>query len=442
MKNSEKACLVAALLGLCSASWAQEAPPARTTLPASGSPAATEPAARAPAHATTRAAAAALSDPNALPDVWSDMSPEELEALVTRAQSARLADERQKALEEIQSDLLFEDDAKDAAAAILQKGAADTQQDNIDRIATAFAKADPRFAKGWKLLNDGKFKDAAESLKPLVDAKQTTYLSAVKHYTYAQSLARLADSLAKENKPAESAKTLADAVEAWRDVVINVPQRISFAVSAGVEAAKSFEKLGRFYYAMQMYVFCLRNYAITFSADEVKDMVAKIQRWQETYRDPMGSVAQEMLHVQTRLAATDSGSETQAVEKQLVAVLEDLIKTTEEKQNGGGGENSANNPAQRQGEEEKEKAAGGKGAGGKNQPSSPATVSRLVPGSVERPPKGFSETRPADEQADWSTLPPRQREKLEEMMRKMMSERYRDQVSDYHSALSKERAHE
>jgi hypothetical protein len=40
------------------------------------------------------------------------------------------------------------------------------------------------------------------------------------------------------------------------------------------------------------------------------------------------------------------------------------------------------------------------------------------------------------ESGDWATLPPREKQKLEELRKKVMSERYRDIISKYRTKIS------
>ena len=64
--------------------------------------------------------------------------------------------------------------------------------------------------------------------------------------------------------------------------------------------------------------------------------------------------------------------------------------------------------------------------------------SALVPGAVERPSK-LEKKMENGQGGDWADLPPREKERLQEVGKKLMSERYRDAISDYRNRLAKTR---
>jgi hypothetical protein len=123
-----------------------------------------------------------------------------------------------------------------------------------------------------------------------------------------------------------------------------------------------------------------------------------------------------------------------------------MIKTAEEKASSqpppppkGKGQKKGKKKGEGKGKGEgKEKGKGeGKGKDPKgNNPSSPAKVSALVPGKTARPPRDASAHKHAGD-GDWSTLPPREQERIRQMLRKLISERHKDITSKYHSALTK-----
>jgi len=370
------------------------------------------------------------------------MTPEQLAKLMKAAMVLRLEQERAQVAAEIKGGLLY--DPKDIAAAtkILKEKAANTQQDNIERICKALAKVDLLFGKAYGQMLKKDYKAAAASAAKVVDDQRSTYLSAATFYIYAQCLA--------------GSGRGEDAVEVYREILINMPDRISFAASSALEAAKVYEKIHRLQYAMEMYVYCLDNYALTLSEKESDSIYAKVKEYAKVYSDPFNALAKKMGYVQTRLAAEDSGKDTQKKEEEILALLEDLIKTQEEKQSssqqppppsgctcGGKGKCKACKEAKAKGKG-KGKGKGkdkGKGKGkGKdpsgNNPTNPAKVSALVPGKTARPPRDSTAHKGAGD-GDWSTLPPREQEKIRQMLRKLISERHKDITSDYHSALTK-----
>jgi delta 1-pyrroline-5-carboxylate dehydrogenase len=136
----------------------------------------------------------------------------------------------------------------------------------------------------------------------------------------------------------------------------------------------------------------------------------------------------------------DSGKGTQDKQEKIIAVITDMIKTAEEQQQSSSqsqGQQRQRQPGQGQGEGQ------GQGQGqqpqGTQQPSNPAQVSGLVPGSVARPTMQ-SQTHNTNETGDWATLPPRERQKIEQLRTKVMSERYRDLISKYRTKVAEQKS--
>ena len=246
------------------------------------------------------------------------MSPEQLTELMNAAMVLRLEQERAQVAAEIKGGLLYEPKDIKAALSILKDKPVNTQQDNIDRICKALAKVDILFGKAYRQMLKKDYKAAAASAAKAADDQRATYLSAATFYVYAQSLAG--------DKRGE------DAVEVYRAILINMPDRISFACSAAMQAAKVYEDINRLQYAMEMYAYCLNNYALTLSEKDSKEITAKIEKFGEIYKDPFGTLATKMGYVETRLADEDSGKATQKKEEEIIALMEDLIKTAEEKE--------------------------------------------------------------------------------------------------------------
>ena len=77
---------------------------------------------------------------------------------------------------------------------------------------------------------------------------------------------------------------------------------------------------------------------------------------------------------------------------------------------------------------------GGKASG--KQPTSPA-MSSFLPGGKRGRIRDKSATREGvTEDGDWARLAPRQRERIEQMNKKLMSDRNRDIIRDYHTKLA------
>jgi hypothetical protein len=216
----------------------------------------------------------------------------------------------------------------------------------------------------------------------------------------------------------------------------NMPDRISFAAASARKAAETYETLGRGMYAMQMYGYCLKNYGLTLSRGDFDAMMKKLEALAEVYKDPLAAAAEKMGRVRKRLADNDSGAETQKKEDQIVALLEDLIKTAEERQAGGAGGKKPAGGQKRQPRRGEAAATAGL-PGARRQPSRPAERSAVVPGPVERPTR-LTKIHRTSESGDWATLPPRRREMLQQIRDRVMSERHREMISDYRSRLAEE----
>lgn len=394
-------------------------------------------------------------DSSNLEDILQGMTPEQIEELVRKAAEMRLTTEREQVAAEIDASLMFNPGAKTGAKNLLTEKPANTQKDNIERICSAYAKVDGRFDAAMKLYAEGKFVEAAEGFKKLI-TKEVSYYSAAKGYLHADSLYKAGAAMTgTAEQELAGRKLMWQAIDAYLDMLDNMPDRVSFSASAAINCAEIYDRMGRGIYAMEMYTFCVKNFALTLDKEQVDTIEAKAKKLSDLYKDPLASVGKMMGSVKERLDKIDSGKETQDTEKQIVALLDDLIKTTEEKQKEqskseskspekgkkegepkeGEGEGE---PKEGEGKEGKEGKGKGKGpAAGLGQPSSPATESSLPGGSGGRP---KNTTAHSGEDGEWAELAPRDREKLEAARKKVMSERYRNLNSDYFRRLAEERA--
>ncbi len=418
MRNATWTLIVVGILAMALPAWAEGNPPATT-----------QPATR-PADAGQD-----VSRDNGMKDLGDEnMTRDQYEALVKKANENRLKAERKLAAAEINSG--FEDPAiSDEAAALLEKDAKNTQQDNIERICQAFAKVDSKFGQLWKLYNAKKYKEAVAAGKSLVPPNNTTstYLMAAKSFVYSEALEA-------------AGGDYNEAADAYTDLVTNMTDRISFAAAAVMRLSKLYEANGRNIYAMQTYAFLLKNYGLTMDAKSFDEIIAKVKKLQEMYGDPMGTVAKMMSEVKERLAKVDSGKETQATEKNIVAMLDDLIKTEEDKASQQQSQSQQN--AKKQGEKKGDKPGEGKEGEGKQPGKLPNSKPVKKPGKQGAPKSVLriggdpthgdkvSEAHSGKESKDWSALPPEEVEKLKELVRLRVNERYRDVIIDYHRSMA------
>jgi tetratricopeptide (TPR) repeat protein len=379
-------------------------------------------------------AAAGGNSEDDLAKLLSGMSEEDVKKLIRSAIDSRLKVERQQAAEEMKEDLLTDPTDLKAALTILTDNPKNTQKDNIDRILRAFAKVDSRIGKAMKLMDDKKPAEAASTIEKDLNAQEATYRNAARYMLQGRALA--------------AAGKKYDAAEAYQKILVDMGDRISFAASAAMESAAIYEELSRFTYAAQMYAFALNNFGVTLDDEALKLIDKKATEYGAFGKDPLGWAGGVMSEVRKRLEKNDSGKETQDKEQRIVAVITDLIKTAEEQQQQSQSQSQSQarqkgkKPGEGEGEGEGEGQGQGQGKGkgkgppkGNQQPSSPAQTSALVPGAVQRPTKR-SEVHNGPENGDWATLPPREKQKLEELRKKVMSERYRDIISKYRAKIS------
>jgi len=366
---------------------------------------------------------AGLSDP-----LGELLTPEELAQFLKEARIRRLAMEREHVIKELDDGFLFDPAKVKTAIANIRAKPLNTWTDNADRITKAFALVEGRFARACALSDKRDFANAAAALKPLISERDTTYLAAAKRFRYAEALA--------------AAGRDEEAVEAFTDLVKAMPDRFSFSSLALLRAAEVYEKMHRRMYAMTLYKLWVDSFGL-LDPEMAETLGKRVDRIAADYKDPLGTLSKKMGEVEQRLAKVDSGRQTQKKEKEIIAMLDDLIATAEEQSGGGQGQGKG-----------KDQKKGGKKGGGQGQgqgqgkgkgppsgiaePSSPAMVSRLVGGATLRP-HGLSQERPADGDDDWGKLPPYERQKLLEGFKESMPERYRDLMRDYYRRCARDR---
>ncbi|MBN1942149.1 MAG: hypothetical protein JW849_02540 [Phycisphaerae bacterium] len=357
-----------------------------------------------------------------------DMSPEDVEKLVQAAARRSLEVERDQAAAEIRENLLYDEaDVKKSLQMLNAPDAAvPTRRENIQRICQALATVDARFTESYRLYREKQFAEAAKRLKNSLNPEDASYYSAAVHSLYADCMIRQ--------------KKLWPGVEAYTDLLVNLPGRISFATDAALRAAETYERMGRGLYAMQMYAYALNNYALTMNKDELTKLSDRYEALADVYQDPMGSLTGMLAHIHERLAKKDVGTGTQQRQEEAIALLEDLIQTTEEKQRPN--KNAKPQPKKpRSGQGKKKQAKAGSGskagrpAGVPRNPTVGATRSVLVPGPVSRPNK-LANIHAAGDADVWAKLPPRQKEAVRNLMRQRLAERRGQMVRDYHQKLA------
>jgi tetratricopeptide (TPR) repeat protein len=139
-----------------------------------------------------------------------------------------------------------------------------------------------------------------------------------------------------------------------------------------------------------------------------------VQEWES----PLYDLAGRMNHVAKKIEGGDTGNETQAKQKEIVSIIEELIKRAQ--QNEGQGSNGDN--------------GGGGPPRGNQQPSSPASRSVAPPGSSR-----VGELRPNPRkkpQDAWGEMRDKEREEVLQSLKEQFPDRYRELLEQYNKALA------
>ena len=366
-------------------------------------------------------ASADVKEDASLDDLLEDITVDD--QVLKAAMAERLRVERQQVAVEISNDVFYEKDDIVKARAILQKGK-NTRADNIECIMRAFAIVDSDFAVLCEKMAGNKTAQVIEGLEKIINSKEANYFSAAKHYLYAEALAI-------------SAKDYWDAIDAYGNIIVNMPDKISYAASASVRSGELFESQGRLYYATDLYAYAIRNYALTLNKTEKAALEAKVEKNRKIYADPLDAAGSGMKSVEERLASIDSGKVTQLKEDEIVIIITDMIKMLEEAQENDPKDKPKSNPSS------KTKSGDGSKDGKKNPGSSSQSTVRDKktddPATTSTPPKIFVDRieektvtyEGLEESGGWSELPPREKQQMRELLQMQLSERNREAIRLY-----------
>jgi len=351
------------------------------------------------------------------------VSPEQLAELAADARPARLARERQAAAGEIASTQLYAPDDIEKARALLGAESEDTPAANVRRITEAFAAVDTRVADVMKLTGDGEHAKAAEVASSLIDPAGRRYADAVARLLNADAL--LAAGRADK------------AAEAYVQLVRAMPQKVSFAATAALKGAETYEKTGRMMYASRLYMWWVDNYSFLDPAC-AEQLAEKIKSLRSQSENPLGALVELMENVRARLADADSGTTTQQTEQQIVAILNDLIAMAAQQHNRNQNRNDEGKCPHcgREGCRGECRGAGrGQARGIPVRPASPAPTS-VLPGGEAAAPTGLTTVRPDNDSDAWGELPIRRREKIVESFRQRYPQRYNEMLDAYYKRLA------
>ncbi len=260
----------------------------------------------------------------------------------------------------------------------------------------------------------------------MLNPEEETYLSAAMHHVYAMSLLKAG----KKWK----------GTEALTEILVNLPDRNSFASDAAFQAARAYEQMGRKIYAMQMYNYALQNYSLTMDKKLLEETTAKVEKYQALYDDPMKTLTEMLGEIGGRLDKHDTGKKTQLKQKETMDVLDDWIKTLEEKsRQKDNDKKNQKRQKRKQGKkkpgEKKPKPSGGANPSGTKRSTTGARRSVLVPGPVSRP-NNMAKKFGTGTSDKWSDMPAKERELIENLMRKRAAQRRSGLVRDYHKKIA------
>ena len=382
-----------------------------------------------------------VEEDDSLDELLDDLTSNEVDKALKASMAERLRIERQQVAVEINNNVLFDEEDIDKAKAILLKGK-NTQADNIKCIMRAFATCDPDFKKMCDLRADNKIEEVVKLSRKNLNLKERNYFSAVKHYFYAEVMSKGSET------GVEGAQDYWDAIDAYGNIIANMPDKISFAASASIKTGDLLESHGRLYYAIDQYTYTLKHYSLTLSSEDVAKLTAKIEANQKIYADPMIAIADKMGRVGGRLDEIDSGKVTQDQEQEVVAILTDLIKVMEEaqkkdpnaKKKPGNKKKESGPPKPGEGKPGPGKPGGQKPGGKgtpKNKATSPAQSSYLPKAHQGRIEVDSIKRDALEESGDWSQLPPRDKQIMKDLLQKKLSEQNREAIRLYFIERSK-----
>jgi tetratricopeptide (TPR) repeat protein len=249
--------------------------------------------------------------------------------------------------------------------------------------------------------------DAARLFEPLC-AHDDPFLTANASYLHVRALVALS-----HYETAEAALAAIDARQ--QDYVAHTPYAPHLWFLKGFCEARNL----RFDAAMQSLEALGRQFpeapeAVRVGATQLR---LEIERRE---RGTLGEVATVMDYVADRLKAVDSGERVRTRQRQIIALLDRLIRE----------------------QEAQEQQCGGGSAGGRRQPSQPRAAS--TPRRESDAPGGTGQVGDlhaapeANPGEMWGKLPPTEREKILQSIREKFPSRYRQLVEQYYRALAEE----
>ena len=139
-----------------------------------------------------------------------------------------------------------------------------------------------------------------------------------------------------------------------------------------------------------------------------------VQEWES----PLYDLAGRMNHVASKIRGGDTGNKTQAKQKEIVSIIEELIKKAEEQENQGNQQGSGKGGPPR----------------GNRKSSNPANKSQATPGASR---VGDLRPKPKRKAGDrWGEMRDKEREEVLQALKEKFPDRYRELLEQYHKALA------
>lgn len=138
-----------------------------------------------------------------------------------------------------------------------------------------------------------------------------------------------------------------------------------------------------------------------------------VQEWES----PLYDLAGRMNHVASKIKGGDTGEATQSKQKEIVSIIEELIKKAEQQE----GQNQ-------------DQGGGGGAPKGNRRSSGPADKSQLPPGAGR---VGDLRPRPKRKPGEkWGEMRDKEREEVLQALKQQFPDRYRELLEQYHKALA------
>ncbi len=353
-----------------------------------------------------------------------------------------LAQEREEIAAEIETEVLYDLAKAEAAKRSLREIPKEqSPARNTNDAMTAFAQVDERFAAAMELHKNKKFEEAAEAFQKLINPTSKTYFTAAAAWGRVSALQEIATAKAKPNIISDEEIAATDAAAA---IGMDYPERLSFALRGHELAIKGYEKEARMFYAYKQYIGYLdaaERLGLSDAA-ETKRIQARVSQLSKDLKDPVGTVGRLMKESKDLLTQAETGQPTKQKQEEVVAWLDDLIKTVEERQQKNQPKPKPQQQARKTGDQQNQQKQGqqqqqGQPKGGK--PSKPARGGYLTDGDGRRV-GPLDPVHPSDRSDEWGKLPPAEREKFIQALKEKFPDRYEEILKEYFRELAEDRA--